>query len=131
MQSALLLTSDLLHCMGRDKRLTSLPILLYMVLPHLMKILASCPPSIWTTYWGEPFFFLLKRMGSAIEPALLHMSPILKIPKLHEKISRTYTYEFKTRMILKSSFHTISSWTSWNSIQKLKSLLMAISSSGE
>ena len=87
-QSALQLTSN---WMGTDKRLTSLPILLYMVLPHLKKILSSCPPSILTTYWGEPFFFLLKRMGSAIEPALFHMSTILKIPKLHEKISCTYT----------------------------------------
>ena len=53
-----------LHCMGRDKRLNSPPTLLYMMPPHLMKILASWSVSILMTSWGEPFFFLFERMHS-------------------------------------------------------------------
>ena len=76
--------------MGRDKRLTSHPTLLFMMLPCLMKTLASCPPSTLMTSWGDSSSFLLKTMGSANEPASLNMSPILKIPKLPEKISCAY-----------------------------------------
>ena len=59
-------------------------------------------------------------MGSANEPTSLNMSPILKIPRLPEKISCAYTSKFKTKMILNGSFSTINSWTSWNRVQKLK-----------
>ena len=61
--SAPLPTRHLLHCMRRDKQLTSHLIPLCMTLPHLMKTLVSCPPSILMTSWGEPSFFPAKRMG--------------------------------------------------------------------
>ena len=82
------------------------------------------------TCWGECSFFLLKRMVSTNKHAFLNMSTISRIHKLHKKISYAYRSKFKTRMILKSSFHRTSSGISWNSIQNLKNSLMATSSSG-
>ena len=104
--STLLPRRDSLCHIGRDKRLTSHLILLCMTLPHLMKTLASCPPSILMNSWAEHSFLLLKRMGSADEHPLLNMLAISRIHKLHGKINYASTKKFKTRMILKTSFHT-------------------------
>ena len=115
------LTRGLLCHKGRDTRLISRQILLFMRLPLLMKHKASCPPLTLKMSWGEPSFFLLKRMGIENELTLSNMSPILKFPKLLMKISFTYASKFKTRMILKSLYLVINSWTSWNKVQSLKS----------
>ena len=70
-----------LCCKGRDTRLISHQNLFFVMLPLLMKNLASCPPLTLMTSQGEPSFFLFERMGSK-KPASSNISPILKIPKL-------------------------------------------------
>ena len=97
--SALLPTRDSLHCMGRDKRQTSYLIILCMMLPCLMKTLASCQPSILMTSWGEPSFFLLNSIGSTKQACIVEHIMILKNHKLHRKIRYIYTSKFKTSLI--------------------------------
>ena len=78
-------TRGSLCCQGRDTRLISHQNLFFVMLPLLMKNLASCPPLTLMTSQGEPSFFLFERMGSKKACIIKHITHLEDSQVAHER----------------------------------------------